>query len=130
MKKFGLLAMLMLALSPLVSLSVSAANDTDVSSTTEATTSATTSDADDEELDKDDVDEEDVDEDDLENDEEIDAAVNDALNTTESEEPQLISANPADVKSVDTGIAGGAAAAALLLGGGALYAQSKRKREE
>ena len=35
-----------------------------------------------------------------------------------------------DVKESDTGIAGGVAAVALLLGGGALYAQSKRRKEE
>lgn len=35
-----------------------------------------------------------------------------------------------DVKESDTGIAGGVAAAALLLGGGALYAQSKRRKED
>lgn len=137
MKKFGLLAMLLLACSPLALHSVSANSDaTDVTSTTAATTSSTadtsnTDSSDEDKLEEDgDAEEETTSEEDLDNDEDVDAAVNEALNTTETEEPQLISPTPTEVKSVDTGIAGGAAAAALLLGGGALYANAKRRKED
>ena len=139
MKKFGLLAMLMLAFSPLAMHSVSANSDnTDVTSTTSATTSTTTDSTDgdaleenaDEDTDAEGTDTEETSEEELDNDAEIDKAVNDALNTTEAETPAVVSPTPTEVKSVDTGIAGGAAAAALLLGGGALYANAKRRKED